>query len=106
MARAVVIFQNHLSRQLFHLSRPCNNLTGPAAPVMIPCNILTGNYTDKKVPIPDTPGYPFTTALRRDCFWQAVLEEGTQDIAATFVRVEVHGMFRLLLYLCSLRACH
>ena len=39
---AVVIFQNHLSR---------------------PCNILTGNYPDKKVPIPDTPGYPFTTAL-------------------------------------------
>jgi hypothetical protein len=32
-------------------------------PVIIPCNILTGNYPDKKVPIPDTPGYPFTTAL-------------------------------------------
>ncbi len=45
---------------------PCNILTGPSCgPVIIPCNIPSGpvNYPDKKVPIPDTPGYPFTTGL-------------------------------------------
>jgi hypothetical protein len=46
-----------------HLSRPLFNISGQSVSqpgLNIPAGV---NYPDKKVPIPDTPGYPFTAPL-------------------------------------------
>ncbi len=60
-------------------------------PVIIPCNIPSGpvNYPDKKVPIPDTPGYPFTTGLCVVCSAQMIEGAAELDIYLPKVLVEV-----------------